>query len=212
VSDRYDEALHAVTLDVKQQNFDGKPFCMPVVIEAYFGDDVARIEPMLYRNDQMVTIFNVTSAPDMVIFDPNSNILKQLTFPKSLEELTYQLADAHHIGDREWALQQLAALKDADGSTRAAIVALAQLARAQKEPQEALPILDRIISHDPLISTRIAAAKALGVLGDDVALPMLERVERTDSQLLVRDGAASAVAAIKALGSHYGERVLFETR
>jgi aminopeptidase N len=346
VSDRYDASAHALTLEVKQKNLDGQPYRMPVVIEAFFGGYTARIEPTIDRNDQDVTIPNVTSTPDMVLFDPNNNILRQLTFPKPVAELSYQVRNAAHVGDREWALQQLAAtatapqndtrvmamaavastarsdaffgvradavgvagaafndaatvdagLHDTDkrvrlaaeaaaanltaepatviadlnalsrdgdpnlasgalaalgalkapgvydvlvaalnrpsfrqtvasgalrglaalGDARAlpliqgrtvygtqedernvAVAALAQIAKAVDRPQAALPTLSDLAMHDPLIGTRIAAATALGVLGDGAAIATLAHVERTDSQLIVRDQAANAVAAIQ---------------
>jgi aminopeptidase N len=342
VSDRYDAAAHTVTVNVKQRNIDGKPFRMPIVIEVMFAGQTARVDPLIERNDQVVTIPNVSSAPDMVLFDPNNNILRRLTFPKSVPELVYELAKARHVGDREWALQQLGAtttddqqaamravrraavsdpfygirsdalavaaafgdseavnagLHDPDvrvrlaaetsaaqlkgrpaavikrldamstdldpivaagaltalgalrapganarlitgldrpsfqqaiacgalmglaayGDARAlplikartaygtqeqerdvAVVALAQLARGTKQPQAALTLLDEIVTNDPLSSTRIATTTALHILNDAAALPSLERAQRSDSQLLVRDSAQEAIAAIEA--------------
>jgi aminopeptidase N len=345
VTDYYHAAAHALTLEIEQKNFDGKPFRMPIVIEAFFAGRTARIEPLIDRNDQSVTIPNVTSAPDMVLFDPNNNILRQLTFPQPARVLAYQLAEARHVGDREWALQQLAAMTGRTANTRtavmrsirraalhdpfygvrsdaiaiaasfndadtvyaalhdpdkrvrlaaeasaanlkghpeaviarldtmctdldpnvaasaltslgalrapgaydrliaalnrpsfqqavargalsglaaygdaralpvikartaygtqeqerdAAVVALAQLANAVKRPEAALPTLERIVTNDPLDSTRIAATSALQVLDDAAALPYLEHARLSDSQILVRENAENAIMAIRA--------------
>jgi aminopeptidase N len=347
VSDRYDAAAFTVWVDVKQRNADGRPFRMPIVIEAVFDGRTARVQPLIDRNDQIVAIRNVTSAPDMVLFDPNNDILRLLTFPKPERGLAFELANATHVGDREWALQQLGAMTIATASTRTAVmrtvrraalydpfyavrsdaldvaaryddiaavegglrdkdkrvrlaaeasageligrtapvievldalsadsdpnvaaaaltslgelrasgaydrlvaaldrssfqeavaqgalnglaafgdaralpviiertaygtqdqerdtavVALARLASAVKDPEAALPVLDYLVTSDALSSTRIAATTALRILGDGTALPYLERAQRLDSQLLVRESAAGAIAAIEADG------------
>lgn len=347
VSDKYDATRRTLALHIEQRNADHRPFRMPIAIEAFFGGHLARIEPLVAANDQTVTIHNVSSAPDMVLFDPDNNVLRQLTFEKTPRELGYQLAHAAHVGDREWALQQLAtnasaagnkksqsatavaralrsdpfwgmradaagvaaafgdasaiqhALNDRDvrvriaaanaaaalsnppsglvrdlermeddvdpnvvasalatlGSLRApnifatlvselhhpsfrqtiaaaalkglaadcnlrafalieartaygtqeqerdaAVLALAGCARALKRPQLARPLLTSLMSGDPLISTRIAAVRALAMLGDPAGIPALERVARTDSQEIVRESAEQAASSIPHAG------------
>jgi HEAT repeat protein len=280
----------------------------------------------------------------MVLFDPNDNILRQLTFEKPVSVLAYQLIHAKHVGDREWALNELGDLAKSKGSKRAAamravreavlfdpfygmrgdaagtaasfndaatvasalrdkdkrvriaaedaagglkaknrdviaaldsmtadpdpdvaasafaalgalkapgiypklvaalnrssfretiaagvlrglaaygdlrafpliqartaygtpenernaaIGAMAQLAVHAKKPQLALAGLLEIVQHEPLIPSRITATRALGALGDPRAIPVLQRVEATDSQQAVQSGAWEAVLDIK---------------
>jgi aminopeptidase N len=344
VTQRYDGRRHVVLLHVEQKNLGGKPYRMPIVIEAFFGTREARVEPLIDRNDQTVAMYGIASAPKMVLFDPDDNVLRQLTFPKPVDELAYQLSSAHHVGDREWALEQFAgstrtsgatrlevmravrratlgdsfwgvrsdaaafaaafddaatvdaALHDSDkrvrlaaeaassklsgrpaaviadltrlsvdrdpnvaaaaftalgalkapeaydrlatalqrptfretvasgalmglalyGDPRAipllqartrygteedernvAIGALAILARSSKRPEAASGILQRLATSDPLIATRLSAVTALGMLGDAGALRTLVRVELSDPQLMIREGAARAIAEIK---------------
>ncbi len=333
VTDRYDASAQTLTLDVRQENHDGLPFRMPVEIEAVVDGVSHVVTTTIDRNEQTVAIANVPSKPQMVLFDPNNNVLRQLTFEKTPDELAYQLANAPHVGDREWALNQpgtpLAAvaraaladafygvradavgvaahLGDADtvdsalhdkdkrvriaaekaggglknpaaaliqdletmtsdddpnvvaaaltslgalkadgvydrllaalqtpsfrqgvaiGALRglaaygdvkalpllqertaygtqeqernAAIVALAQLAVRTNQAPVVLPALLEIVAHDPLIATRAAATTALGILGDAGAIPTLQKVERGDSQLIVRIDAWNAIMAIK---------------
>jgi aminopeptidase N len=336
VVDRYDAAAKTLTLDVRQENRDGKPFRMPVEIEAVVDGESHVVRPTIERNQQVVTMTGLASKPQMVLFDPNDEILRQLTFEKPVEDLAYQLANAPHVGDREWALSQLADLTAALGATRAAaqhavaeaalsdafygvradavagtidaalgdkdtrvrlaaeeaaggiegqpvllvrdlstmsddpdpdvaaaalaslgalkatgiyeklvavldqpsldtkiavgalrglaaygdvralslveartaygtpeeernaaVVALARLAARAKTPRVALEALLGLVSRDPLIRTRIAAASALGILGDASALPVLHRVERTDSQLIVQIAAWNAIQTIE---------------
>jgi aminopeptidase N len=107
VSDRYDATSKTLTLEIKQRNHDGKPFRMPVQIEAVVDGVSHVIEPTIDRNQQIVTMTDVPSEPQMVLFDPNNNVLRQLTFDKPVAELAYQLANAPHVADREWALDAL---------------------------------------------------------------------------------------------------------
>jgi aminopeptidase N len=334
VNDSYDAATRILTLHVRQRNPDGRPFRMPVVIETFWGSHVTSVEPTIDRNDQTVTIAGVGSQPAMTLFDPNNNILRQLTYPKPAAELRYQLQYARHVGDREWALAELAKERDVEALSRAArsdafytvradavgdaaaledagtvdrafhdpdkrvrlaaemaagtlhepsdatidaldamtadpdpnvsaaaftslgalkvpgiyerlvaaldrpsfrqtvaagalrglaaygdpaalpliasktsygtqeqernaaIASLAALARRTDETQAALPRLLELVETDPLIGSRIAAANALGALGDRAAIPALRRVETHDSQLLVQIAAWNAIAAI----------------
>jgi aminopeptidase N len=345
VSDRYDAVAHTLTFDIEQKNHDGRPFRMPVEIEALVDGVSHVIRPAIDRNEQTVTMTGVPSKPQMVLFDPNNNVLRQLTFDKPLDELAYQLVNAPHTGDRAWALAQLGglskstdpakktdamlavrhaslsdsfygiradavtfaasfgdaeaiagALHDKDRRVRisavkaagtlagqpdavisplmamtsdpdpnvvaaayaslgalkppgiyeqlvaglerpsynqaiaigalrglaaygdvqalpfvrqrtaygtqeqernAAIVVLAQLAEHTQAPQAALPPLLDIVQHDPLITSRAAAATALGILGETSAVPELESVERLDPELKVQAAAWNAVLAIR---------------
>jgi aminopeptidase N len=109
VGDHYDAATRTLTLDVQQHNDDGAPYRMPIVIEAVANGHSYRTEAWISRNAQTVALHGIPSRPQMVLFDPNNTILRELTFPKPVGELAYQLAHAQHVGDREWALHQLAA-------------------------------------------------------------------------------------------------------
>ncbi len=344
VTQRYDAAAQRLTLDVRQKNYGGRPFRMPIVVEAFANGKTYTQEPTIDANAQIVTIDHVPVAPQMVLFDPNNNVIRKLTFHKTVAQLAYQAVHAPYVADREWALGELskfaktrgkeriaamrvvgevaefdpfyglradasaasasfddartvdAALHDRDKRVRiaaagaagdlkgrpaavidalyvlsreedpnlaapaltslgklkapgayaalvaalgrpsfrqgvasgallglaaygdarafplleartaygtqeqernAAVIATAQLASSLKRPQLALATLLALVSHDPLISTRITAARALGILGDTAAIPTLERVEQTDSQQMVQIGAWNAVLAIR---------------
>jgi aminopeptidase N len=345
VKQTYDAAHQTLRLEVRQKNHDGKPFRMPIVIEAYVDGHVTSVQPTIDRNHQIVTMTGITAQPEMVLFDPNNNVLRQLTFRKSVAELAYQAVHAHRVGDREWALEQLgdyakmkgarartqamhavhqmalfdpfygvrsdavgvsaqfedastvlAALHDSDKRVRisaqdaagslksadpsvvralqamvkdpdpnvagnaltalgslkaphayallvtavnspsfhdaiasgalrglaalgdmrafdlvkartaygtpeyernAAVVAMAQLAAHAKKPELALDTLLEIVQNDPLISARISATRALGMLGDSAAIPVLERVQSNDSQQAVQRGAWNAILTIQ---------------
>ena len=321
---------------VEQHNPDGRPFRMPIVLEVLADGHVTKREVTIDRNAQDVIVRDIAAAPVMVLFDPDDTVLKKLTFPKTVAELTYQLRHAPHVGDREWALQQLAAstggrsavaraatsdpfwgmrkdavvvaasfddanavqqafhdedvrvriaaetaagslhgqaagvvrdletmtndsnpdvagaaltalgaLRTPDAFDRlaaaldrssfhatiaigalgglaadcnqrgleliearttygtfelerdAAVHALAQCARTMKRPELALHTLAVLATRDPLMSTRIAAAAALGTLGDAAAIPYLDQVAREDSQEIVRESAEAAKATLR---------------
>jgi hypothetical protein len=85
---------------------------MPVVIQAYYGNHQMRsVEPAIDANHQVVRITGVMQNPSMVLFDPNNNILRKLTYAKSIAQLAYQATYAKHVGDRLWALDQLTKVK-----------------------------------------------------------------------------------------------------
>jgi aminopeptidase N len=119
VADRYDAAAQTLTTDIRQRNDDGAPYRMPVVIEAFANGHAYRITSWISRNAQTVVLRGIPSKPQMVLFDPNNTILRELIFPKPVDELAYQLAHAAHVGDREWALHQLAAQHAAQPVARA---------------------------------------------------------------------------------------------
>ncbi|MGZ5171128.1 MAG: hypothetical protein ACXWCY_27215 [Burkholderiales bacterium] len=78
-----------------------------------------------------------------------------------------------------------------------AVLALAQYSLRVRHPQLAFPVLVDLVTRDPLISTRIAAARALGVLHDKAGIPVLQRVERTESQEIMRETVESALSSIE---------------
>lgn len=176
VDDHYDAAQDMLTLHIVQRNPDGRPFRMPVGIEVYFGNRVVRVKPLIERNDQTVTISNVTSVPDMVLFDPNNEVLRELTFPKSPAELAFQLAYAQHVGDREWALAQLGANAAASGDARA----------------QSSAAVDAAVSSDSFWGVRADAVAAAAKFGDASAVARALH----DRDVRVRIAAANAAASL----------------
>jgi aminopeptidase N len=346
VTDRYEPLTRSLTLDVSQQNIGGKPYRVPVVVEAHVDGRIIARSFIASTNHQIVTLAGVTSRPHMVLFDPNDNVLCELSFKKPIPELVYQLRHAKHVGDRERALNQLAAfaakstprdreeaetavhlaaandafyglradavsvaatfrdddavahafddpdvrvrlaaeraapqlgtaatpatltalraltndndptvaaaaltaigslhaggaydllvsaldrdslwqaiavgairglaeygdvralplLRDRtrygiqDQERAAAAIALAQVAKSSDNPAEALPTLLQLVQNDPISGMRIASARALGLLGDRSAVETLEHVQKTDSQVLVKDAAQAAARILR---------------
>lgn len=343
VHDEYDAPRKDLVLRVEQRNIGGLPYRMPIVVEVFLRNEVLRRQLDVTRNAQTFLIANVPERPRMVLFDPDNNILRRLTFPKSTADLVYQLSRAPHVADREWALAQLnrvakrattdgliarnaiamsasddrfygmrsdavadaaawndvravdAGLHDDDKRVRiaalnaaaalpagrakidadveemtadpdpvvaadaltalgalrapgsfarltaalerrsfrqtvasgalaglalsgdaaalplierrcaygtqeqerdAAVAALATLSKRTKTPETALKILLPILERDPLLSTRLAAAAALGALGDKRAIPALRRVHDSGVSRLLQMAAWNAISEL----------------
>lgn len=77
-------------------------FNMPIVIEAHYTDGTKdAIKPWIKDATQIVQIPNPESKEiAYVLFDPNAQIIKSITFEKGYEELKYQALWAEHMIDR----------------------------------------------------------------------------------------------------------------
>ncbi len=92
---KMDETIHA--------------FKMPVKLEVHFTDgSVMQVSDVI---DEQFEVIKTPSIGDkqvaFVLFDPNSTILKQVSFNKSFNELTAQLKDAPYLLDRYDALVEM---------------------------------------------------------------------------------------------------------
>jgi aminopeptidase N len=211
VSDAYDKRDHVLRIHVEQKNPDGKPFSMPIIIEVFAGLRTIEIEPTIDRNEQDLVVHGVPATPQMVLFDPDNNVLRQLTFPKTFDELAYQLAHATHVGDREWALQQLAAYTGAARTEADAAVARSVAAdsfwgmRADAAGVAAsFDDVDAVVRalHDPDVRVRIAAENSAALLvgKPPAVIAELERLSN-DANPDVARAALSAIGTLQPAGS-----------
>jgi aminopeptidase N len=84
-------------------------FTMPIVFEAHYKDGrTASTRQWISHATDTVFIRSSSKADvSFVLFDPGSNILKSVTFNKTLDELKSQAAEAKHMIDRYDALVQM---------------------------------------------------------------------------------------------------------
>ncbi len=84
-------------------------FRMPILVEVYYkdGSKSALKETVSGRNHRMQIPNTDNKEIDFVLFDPNSEILKSVTFDKSFEELSAQALKAPNMIDRYDALLAL---------------------------------------------------------------------------------------------------------
>jgi DNA-binding beta-propeller fold protein YncE len=175
---------------------------MPVVIAVYFEGHVIQRRINVVRNRQSVQIGNVGAPPDMVLFDPNENLLRELTFPQPVTRLAFQARHARHVADREWALSQLAALRVTSAIARAArsdpfygvrADAVASAARLGDSATVLAALRDRDVR------VRIAAENASMYLpGPNYSLISALRGMTQDANPDVTDAAYTALGALRA--------------
>ncbi len=114
VSFNYDITRHRLVLAVAQSTADGKPFRMPVDIEAYAGGTVVRTHMMIDSMHQRIELNGLASYPKMILFDPNDNIVRELHVSEPATMLAYEAVHAAHVPDRLWAIDQLSKLSSGD--------------------------------------------------------------------------------------------------
>ncbi|MGB8798776.1 MAG: M1 family aminopeptidase, partial [Candidatus Aquilonibacter sp.] len=68
VTQHYDATQRILSLHVEQDNPDGQPFRMPIVIETFTPGHVTKLEAAIDRTVQDVAIPNIEVAPVMVLF------------------------------------------------------------------------------------------------------------------------------------------------
>lgn len=213
VTQRYDPAASTLTLDVRQKNHDGKPFRMPVVIEVYSGGSVKRVRPLIDRNRQVVKITGIDRPPVMVLFDPDDNLLRKLTFDKNVTALAYQAVEAKHVGDRLWALAQLRRVNGrARGAARSTIAQMAYFDPFYGVRADAVGAAGRegdwqtvrgaMSDRDPRVV--IAAIDAAAHVPHAARTPLVARLVHfsADPNALVASAALSSLGAIKAPGAY----------
>ena len=192
VSWSWDDRAKQVEVKVKQTHEvkDAVPlFRMPVELEFATDDRVWRETVQVDRAEHTFRIAS-RERPRTVLFDPDGNLIKKLTFKKETEELLWQLAHAKGV----WARMEAAA-----GLGR--FVGDAAAAQA----------LGKALSKDPFWGVRRATAAGLGEVGTTAARDvLLASLKGQDSR--VRRGIYAALGkfrkddeAFKALSKAYLE-------
>jgi aminopeptidase N len=213
VSYTYDDAAHAIKLDVKQtQKVEGMVglFEMPVDVEVTTASGRKTTSIDVSKADETFTI-PADSKPQMVLFDKGDKILKGLDFKKEPAAYVYQLKNATDVSDRADAAVALGLAKDYPDGV-AALGYAAQHDTYWGVRNEALRALGKLNSADALkqITAALDAnqqpwvrAMAVGQLGefkDDVSTlgPKLTEIAANDKAYRVRAAALTALGEIKA--------------
>ncbi len=106
---KYTDGIRATEIAIEQiQKMDEivRAFKMPIQLEVHYEDGSKDVlKEMIDEDFEVVKIPNRGNKKiSYVLFDPNSNVLKQLTFKKSFQELQEQLERATYMLDRYDAL------------------------------------------------------------------------------------------------------------
>jgi aminopeptidase N len=179
VASNWDEATAVVRLRVKQVQDTSKGipiYRMPVKIGVTTaeGTNVHQV----WINDEDETFeFRTSSRPLLVRFDQDNVLLKEMNFPRSREELLFQLGKDDVIGRME---------------------AASELVRFGKEKgvQDALRAT---AGNDSFWAVREGAVQALGRIGDPALLPFLKQ-RCADVHPRVRTAALSALGEFRQPG------------
>ena len=172
-------------------------FSMPILFEVYYkggSKDSKRV--IINKAHQVVTIPNLLGKEvDFVLFDPGSQILKTLVFPKKMTELSAQVLRAPDILDRYDALlamrdsallvkrKTLYELYDKCSFQAIRVEVLSQLAA---DDSMATQLLVQRALHDPAVPVRLAALQNLKHI--PVAL-------RADAEALLADSSYDVIQA-----------------
>ncbi len=206
VTQRYNAVQRRLVLHVEQHNPDRQAFRMPIVIEVLAGGHTTKREATIDRAAQDIAIPNIAVAPAMVLFDPDDTVLKKLTFPKTTGELVYQLQHAAHVGDREWALQRLAASRGSQAAVARAVTSDSFWGIRADAVGVAASFDDRSAVHRALhdadVRVRIAAEAAAGSLPNRPAIVVRDlEAMASDPNPDVVAGALAAIGALRAPGT-----------
>lgn len=150
ISYSYDAEKKQVALTVKQtQKVEGRVglFRVPVDVEITTASG-PKLYPVVVSNAEETFTLPSQSAPQMVIFDKGTQVLKSAEFKKEKKEWVYQLKNAGELADRADAAVALGKLKGDD---------------------EAAAALGEAVRNDKARGVREVAAGALSELGTPAA-------------------------------------------
>jgi aminopeptidase N len=156
VTQNYNAATKTLTLDVTQKNHDGRPFRMPVDVAVYVNGHGTLYRFTADRNHQSFPLPKVSAAPEMVLFDPNNNILRELDYKKTINQLGYQLLHAPSVSDRLWAAAQLDADKVSKADRQLAMQYLRDAVVSDKFYGVRADVLDSVADYDDASTIREA--------------------------------------------------------
>jgi aminopeptidase N len=156
VAQTYDAATKTLNLDVTQKNHDGKPFRMPVDVAVYVNGRGTLYRFTADRNHQAVPLPRVAAVPQMVLFDPNNNILRELNYKKTVNQLGYQLLHAPSVTDRLWAADQLDADHVAKADRQLAMQFLRDAATSDRFYGVRGDVMDQVADYDDASTIRLA--------------------------------------------------------
>ncbi|HQU86105.1 MAG TPA: M1 family aminopeptidase [Pyrinomonadaceae bacterium] len=198
VTKNYDEAAKKLTLTVKQhQKIDTKnEFPQVEFFQTYVDVEIDNRVERVWIKPQAENVFTFDSAakPQLVNFDYEGTLIKELKFDKSTDELIYQAANDKDVLGRRWAMAELA--KKAKAGTDKEKIVAAFLSSTEKDSfwrlrRAALSEVANIYSPDPAPGQERQAAKI-----DDAALQVILRAAK-DKNNFVRGDALELLGETK---------------
>jgi aminopeptidase N len=204
IKSEWDEARKVVRLKVAQvQDFaKGIPvFRLPVAVKIVTakGKDIRKV---WIREREETFEFPAETKPLLVRFDEGNTLIKEVLFPKELDELLYQLKNDDVIG-RMAAAGEIVGFKD-DPKVAAGLAASAQgdpfwavrrtaVESLAKIPSSRRPAVLKTACQDRDSAVRTAAVLALGDLKDRGLVEFYKEMFRIDTSTRVRAEALRAL-------------------
>jgi aminopeptidase N len=211
ISYTYDSDKRQVALSVKQtQKVEGHVglFRVPMDVEITNATG-PKLYPVVVSKAEETFTFPSESAPQMVLFDEGTQVLKSVEFKKERKELSYQLKNASELADRADAAVALGKLKDDNEAAMALGEALrtdkargVQVAAAESlgnlnspaAAKQLLGALDEV--KEPEVRANIV--QALGTFKENTEISAkLEAIAKEDSSYRTRAASLGAIGRIK---------------
>lgn len=203
VATEWDADAEEIRLRVSQvqSREHGTPLYRTPVLIGIVTSAGKTVEEVWVTEERQTFVFPSREKPLLVRFDEGNWLLKEWTYPKSVEELLFQATNDDVIG-REWAVRQLAGTVDApvaerlaDIGTRDSFWAVRLAALEALDPDGGMgdPALFRQGAVDADSRVRRAAIRLLGSLGDPVWNPFFQERFRRDDSYLVQAEALTAI-------------------
>ena len=102
-------------IQIQEEKDLSSTFKMPIVFEVFFEDGTSKSKRVMIETDTAEVVFSLEGEKvSYVLFDPNSEVMKQLSFEKSKSMLQVQAESAEHMIDRYDALLALSEEKFKD--------------------------------------------------------------------------------------------------
>jgi aminopeptidase N len=211
ISYTYDAEKKQVALMVKQtQTVEGRVglFRVPVDVEITNATG-PKLYPVVVSKAEETFTFRSDSAPQMVIFDKGTQILKSVEFKKDKKELLYQLKNAGEMADRADAAVALSKLKSDDEAATALGNALRndKARGVQEVAAESLGDVNTPVAAKQLLGAldeakapelRAAIVQALGSFKENAEITSkLEGIATDDSSYRARAAALGAIGRMK---------------
>jgi aminopeptidase N len=211
ISYAYDADKKQVALTVKQtQKVEGRVglFRVPVDVEITNATG-PKLYPIVVSKAEETFTFPSESAPQMVLFDKGTQILKSVEFKKDKKEWLFQLKNAGEVADRDDAAAALGKLKADDEAATALGEALRndKARGARTVAAESLGELNSPAAAKQLLSAldevkepdlRVSIVQALGSFKENAEISVkLESVAKDDSSYRARAAALGAIGRMK---------------
>ncbi len=176
-----------------KQTQDGNAFILPIAIDIYANRKIERYK-IWTRNKTDTFAFQVTSKPDLVNFDANKILLVKKTDNKTLDEYTFQYANAPLYLDRFEAIDAAAEKQNEITGQKILIAALTDKYYGLRSKainalnmdnvslrNSALPILISIAKNDTNNTVRADAITTLGKLKDSSNSNLFKQALKSES-------------------------------